>query len=160
MLKFFRLQWILPVLGLIVFSLISYSSFRWHYQYAKDSHIFLWSSFHLDSDPLNKHSSTLRHPQCPPEEPNCIEWDLSTMVVEPGFLTRTLMLSAFPAFIVGAVVVDLLGRLGVSQVASFMVSMPILIFAWFYLVGKGLTKWGASIRFWIRGRRPRTSMPA
>ena len=159
MLKFLHLRWILPVLGLIVFSVISYSSFRWHRQYFKDNHIFLWSSIHLDSDPLNRHPSN-RYTPCPPEKPDCFQWDLSTLAVEPGFLTRALMLSAFPAFIVGAVVVDLLGRLGVSQVASFMVSMPILIFAWFYLVGKGLTKWGSSIRGWIRRRRPRTSMPA
>jgi hypothetical protein len=44
MLKFLHLRWILPVLGLIVFSVISYSSFRWHRQYFKDNHIFLWSS--------------------------------------------------------------------------------------------------------------------
>ena len=150
MLKFLSLRWILPILGLIVFSVISYSSFRWHRQYAKDSHIFLWSSIHLDSDPLNRRPSNPRHTQCPPEEPDCFEWDLSTLVVEPGFLTRALMISAFPAFIVGAVEVDLLGRLGVSQVASFMVPMPILIFAWFYLVEKGLTKWGVAIRAWIR----------
>jgi hypothetical protein len=147
------------VLGLIVLFVISYSSFRWHRQYAKDSHIFLWSSIHLDSDPLNWHPSS-RYTPCPPEKPDCFQWDLSTLAVEPGFLTRALMLSAFPAFIVGAVLVDMLGRLAVSQVASFMVSMPILIFAWFYLVGKALTKWGVGIRAWIRRRRPRTSMPA
>jgi hypothetical protein len=160
MLKFLSLRWILPILGLIVFSVISYNSFRWHRQYAKDSHIFQWSSIHLDSDPLNRHPSIFRHPQCPPEQPNCFEWDLSTLAVEPGFLTRALMLSAFPAFIVGVVVVDLLGRVGVSQVASFMVSMPILIFAWFYLVGRALTKWAEGTIVRIRGRRPSAPTPS
>jgi len=160
MLKFLRLRWILPVLGLIAFSVISYSSFRWHHQYPKDSHIFLWSSIHLDSDPLNRHPNNLRYTPCPPEKPDCFQWDLSTLAVEPGFLTGALMLSAFPAFVGGAVVVDLVGRLGVSQVLSFMVSMPLFIFAWFYLVGEALTQWGESIKAWIRGTRPKTPMPA
>jgi hypothetical protein len=42
---------------------------------------------------------------------------------------------ALPAFLVGTGVVHGLARLGVSEVISFMVSMPLLIFAWFYLVG-------------------------
>jgi len=45
------------------------------------------------------------------------------------------MLSALPAFIASLVIVTVLGRFGVSQVASFMVSMPLLLAAWYYFVG-------------------------
>jgi hypothetical protein len=55
--------------------------------------------------------------------------------VEPGWFAKSLMLSAFPAFVFGAAVVHGLGRLGISEVSSFMVLMPLLIFAWFYFVG-------------------------
>jgi hypothetical protein len=55
--------------------------------------------------------------------------------VEPGWLARFLMLSALPAFLVGLGIVHGLSRVGVSQVSSFMISMPLLILAWFYFVG-------------------------
>jgi len=45
------------------------------------------------------------------------------------------MLSALPAFIAGLVIVTVLGRFGVSQVSSFMVSMPLLLGTWYYFVG-------------------------
>jgi hypothetical protein len=51
------------------------------------------------------------------------------------------MLSALPAFIVGVFAVSGLGRLGLSQVSSFMFLMPILIFAWYYFVGWLLDRW-------------------
>jgi hypothetical protein len=39
------------------------------------------------------------------------------------------------AFLVGVGIVHGLARVGISEVTSFMVSMPLLIFAWFYFVG-------------------------
>jgi hypothetical protein len=45
------------------------------------------------------------------------------------------MVSALPAFIIGGLAVSGLGRLGVSQVSSFMFVMPALIFVWYYFVG-------------------------
>lgn len=44
------------------------------------------------------------------------------------------MLSALPAFLVGGFVVGALGSLGISQVSNFMFLMPVLIFAWYYVV--------------------------
>jgi high-affinity Fe2+/Pb2+ permease len=61
--------------------------------------------------------------------------------VEPGWFAKSLMLSAFPAFVLGAVVVHGLGRLGISEVSSFMVLMPLLISAWFYFVGWLVDRW-------------------
>jgi len=46
-----------------------------------------------------------------------------------------LMISAIPAFAVGAIAVGGLGRLGISQVSSFMVLMPLLISTWYYALG-------------------------
>jgi high-affinity Fe2+/Pb2+ permease len=45
------------------------------------------------------------------------------------------MVSALPAFVIGVLIVRGLGRLGVNEVRSFLISMPVLIFAWFYFVG-------------------------
>jgi hypothetical protein len=55
--------------------------------------------------------------------------------VHPGSLERVLVVSALPAFCVGIPIVVGLGRIGISQVSSVMVSMPPLIFVWFFLVG-------------------------
>lgn len=63
------------------------------------------------------------------------------MIVESGLLTKFLFLLAIPAFIVGSLVVALSGRLGVSQVWSFMLSMPLLIAAWLYWVGRLIDGW-------------------
>jgi hypothetical protein len=89
----------------------------------------MWSSIHLDSDPLNRRHSG----------------DTVELWIQPGFLTRALMLSAFPAFLIGRLLVSRLARFGISEVTSFMVSMPILIAAWFYGVA-----WMADV--WIVGK--------
>lgn len=57
------------------------------------------------------------------------------MWVDPSLLAQFLMLSALPAFVVGGLVVKGLGRLGISQISSFLFLMPLLIFAWYYFVG-------------------------
>jgi hypothetical protein len=51
------------------------------------------------------------------------------------------MLSALPAFVVGEFAVHGLGRMGISQVSSFMFLMPVLIFAWYYFIGWLLDRW-------------------
>jgi hypothetical protein len=68
------------------------------------------------------------------------------MWVDPGLLAKFLMLSAFPAFLVGLFVVSGLGRLGLSQVSSFMLLMPVLIFAWYYFIGWLLDRWRGRMR--------------
>jgi hypothetical protein len=55
--------------------------------------------------------------------------------VDPGTVTRTFMAFAMPAFLLSAVIVGGLRRLGINQIWSFMISMPLLIFGWFYFVG-------------------------
>jgi hypothetical protein len=73
----------------------------------------------------------------------CVDWDL-TQVDEwahPGGVERSFVISALPAFIVGTLIVFGLGRLGISEVSSFMISMPLLTSAWFYFVGWLIDRW-------------------
>ena len=137
-----RKRWriVLPVIGLALFGAESYHSVRFNREtHQIPSRYFWWSSIRLDSDPLN------RHPQgatpCKNGQVNCGTWVLRDTWVEPALLTRFQMLSAFPAFSVGGLAVGGLGRLGISQVPSFMFLMPLLIFAWYYFIGWQLDRW-------------------
>jgi hypothetical protein len=53
--------------------------------------------------------------------------------VHPGLLERVLVVTALPAFFVGILMVVSLGSIGISQVSSFMVSIPLLIVVWVFL---------------------------
>jgi hypothetical protein len=72
------------------------------------------------------------------------------MWVEPGWLVKCLVLSALPAFLLEAVILNVLGPLGINQVWSFMISMPILIFAWFYFVSWLVDRWIFQRRHQVR----------
>jgi hypothetical protein len=62
--------------------------------------------------------------------------------VVDGLLARALILSAIPAFFLGQLIAAELGRLGVSEVLTFMVLMPLLIVGWFYFLGRLIDSWG------------------
>jgi hypothetical protein len=135
-----RWRMILPIIGLIFFSAVSYHSLRVNQETQRSpSRYFWWSSVRLDSDPANKriHATTL----CEDGKENCGNWDLADRWVDPGLLETFLMLSALPAFVVGRFIVGGLGRLGISQVSSFMFLMPVLIFVWYYFIGWLLDRW-------------------
>jgi high-affinity Fe2+/Pb2+ permease len=72
--------------------------------------------------------------------------------VTPGPLRRVLEITALPAFFFGFFLVAGLGKMGINQVLTFMISMPIFISAWFYLLGWLLDRW----RFKRRHRRTAT----
>lgn len=61
--------------------------------------------------------------------------------VDPGHLAKSLVLTALPAFALGAIVVEGLAHVGVSEVWSFGAALPLLIFAWFYSVGWLVDHW-------------------
>jgi hypothetical protein len=63
------------------------------------------------------------------------------MWVTPGLLDRLLVYSALPAFLAGAAIVISLSKRGVDEVLTFMVSMPILLFGWYYFVGWLIDRW-------------------
>lgn len=129
----------MPIIGLSVFIALTYSSVRMNRETQRTpSRYFWWTSVRLDSDPLDRYSNGAK--PCKNEQ-NCATWDLANMWVEPGWLAKLLMLSALPAFVVGGLAVGGLGRLGISQVLSFMFLMPVLISAWCYFVGWLLDRW-------------------
>jgi len=103
------------------------------------SRYFWWSFIRLDSDPLNKYPRVAA--PCERGSGNCVSWDLPNMWVDPGIVTEVLMVSALPAFAIGAFIVGGLGRLGINQIWSFMISMPILIFTWYYFIGWLIDRW-------------------
>jgi hypothetical protein len=132
-----RKRWrvVLPVIGIILFSIVSYHSLRVDRE--TPSRYFWWSSIRLDSDPSNRRNWGAI--PCQDGKENC--WELRTKWVDPGLLEQFLMLSALPAFAVGGFAVRSLGRVGINQVSSFMFLMPVLICAWYYLIGWLLDRW-------------------
>ena len=137
-----RKRWrlVLPLCGLALFLLGTYASFRFNREVFgnRPSRYFYWSSIPLDSDPLNKHQYPYFLP-CESSEEHCFE--PQTISVEPGLVSIVFRLVALPAFIVGLAIVRELARLGISEVATFLVSMPLLILAWFCLIGSLIDHW-------------------
>lgn len=130
-----RLRWILPAFGLLLFFGETYASTQLNRQLKVRNHYrkyFYWGTFRLQTDPLNKVPS----PPCPPSLANCSEWwDIGGVIIDPGFLLETQLISGLPAFLVGMKTVHGLGRLGVNEVYCFFFLTPILLFAWYFFVG-------------------------
>jgi hypothetical protein len=148
-----RLKIALPLVGLFIFSTATYHSF--HRQRELDrtpSRYFWWSAIRLDSDPANKKYKSTSTTSCKDVHENCGTWeDLRDRWVDPALVEQFLMLSAFPAFVIGRLAVTGLGKLGISQVSSFMLVMPVLIFAWYYFIGWLFDGW---IHGWSRRSTP------
>ena len=72
---------------------------------------------------------------------NAEDWTDCVHLGSPGWVAKSLMLSAFPVFVFGLLVVRGLGRFGMREVTSFMVLMPLLVFACYYLVGWLIDRW-------------------
>jgi hypothetical protein len=129
-----RIRWrlALPVVGLLLFAGVTYDSIRLNRALQRtNSHDFSWSFIQLHADPLNT--------DCGRRE-GCLV-SLEAIWIEPGALTMLLELTAFPAFVAGVVVCYSLGRLGISEVSTFMISMPLLIVGWYYFVGWLIDRW-------------------
>jgi len=137
-----RLRWrlILPIVGVVVFSGLSLHSYRLVREgNASPGRYFLWSTIRLDSDPLNKRSQS----SCINSQHECVDWNIADadLWVHPGLLERALGVSALPAFVVVLLIVAALSKVGISQVLSFMIFMPLLISAWFFCVGWLVDRW-------------------
>lgn len=136
--KGMRIRWsmILPIIGLVLFVAVSYRSMRDnHAPEDRPNKYYWWSSLRLDTDPLNQHPIAPAKLPCPDGSANCADWELRAKWVTPGLLDRLLVFSAFPAFLAGTAIVAGLSKLGIDEVLTFFVSMPILLFVWYYLVG-------------------------
>jgi hypothetical protein len=101
---------------------------------AASGRYFFWSTIRLDADPLSRH----HHSPCAKSQEPCVDWDVSRADgwgrVHARQLEKVLVVSALPAFLISGVVVFGLGRIGTSEVTSFMFSMPLLICVWFYCI--------------------------
>ena len=130
-----RSRFILPIFGLLLFAFGSYEAFA--HLPSNHGRYLWWSSIKLDTDPLSKRYSP-EMPVCKRNQDgsvDCVLTEPMTICVYPGWLATCLFVTALPAFLLGAGIVGGLGRVGINQVWGFMVSMPLLIFSWFYFVG-------------------------
>jgi high-affinity Fe2+/Pb2+ permease len=59
----------------------------------------------------------------------------------PGLMEKALVLTAIPAFLVGLGIVRGFAHLGVSEVTTFMTTMPVCITLWFYSAGWLFDRW-------------------
>lgn len=148
-----RLCWILPAFGLLLFFGETYDSVRLNRDlraripYRRD---FYWSTFRLQSDPLGKLPPAPCGADINPK--TCADWwAVRDVIVDPGAILSTLMISSLPAFFVAMKTVRGLGRLGVNEVYSFFVLTPILLSAWYFFLGWVLD------RLWIRLKRKKTA---
>jgi hypothetical protein len=137
-----RLRWslILPIVGLILFTAVTIRSAKFNAH--DESHprkYFWWSSLRLDTDPLNRHPVPAQ--PCSDGGQNCAEWMLRAQWVTPSIVDRVLAISGLPAFFVGALIVAVCSNLGIDEVLAFMVSMPVLLFCWYYFVGWLIDRW-------------------
>jgi hypothetical protein len=131
-----KIRWrlALPIIGLMLFALVTYNSFHksGRSYHLADSRYFYWSTLRLDSDPLKAPPAV---PQaCVDPTRECIEWP-PYLAPKPGIAASILAISALPAFLVVAGLVKESGKLGISQVSSFMVLMPLLLAGWYYFLG-------------------------
>jgi hypothetical protein len=131
---------ILPIIGILLFVIGSYQSVRFNQNLSRK--YYWWSAIRLDRDPLNHHPYSA--PECNPETTNCGA-ELDFLWVDPGPGTRIFETSAAPAFLLGVFLTHLLGRFGISELLTFIIVMPLLIFAWYYFVawasGRALNRW-------------------
>ena len=133
----------MPASGLILFTALSYHSLRVNREVFKSrqSRYFWWSSIPLDSDPLNQHPIVPTTTTSQDGIEDCTPWDPVYIWVDQGWAETTLVISAFPAFVVGAAIVTGLARLGMSEVSAFILSIPVVVLAWFYFVGWLIDLW-------------------
>jgi hypothetical protein len=132
-----RWRLILPVYGLLLFSIVSYDSFQRHQRIKHPpDRYFWWGSLRLDATPPGRHMQASPPDTKPCKNPDgCIEWDPISILVHPGTFETLLVFSALPAYVLTSGIVITLGRFGISEVLTFMIAMPLLTVAWFYFVG-------------------------
>jgi hypothetical protein len=137
-----RMRWrpVLCLWGVIVFAFLTYGSIRTNRDLYHNhrSRYFWWGSVRLDSDPLNRYS--IAKPCTWKFKGDC-GWDPGYIRVRPGIFERALFASALPAFVAAIAVARGLARVGVSELLSFMVAMPVLTVAWFCVIGWVLDRW-------------------
>jgi hypothetical protein len=129
-----RWRFAIPILGLALFGFVTYQSVS--RAKGHTDRYFYWSSIRLDLRP-----SQVSKP-CNLYAADCADWDFF-IDVRPSLLARSLMLSGLPAFLVSFLITSGSRRLGVSELTSFFYSVPVLLLAWYYLLGRLFEYWSA-----------------
>ena len=127
-----RWQLILPVISLVLFGGVTHESLEGRRYEKVHGLYFWWASIPLDTHDVDQDPSASG--PCRAAENNCVSWE-PRAIADPSWLTRALILSDFPAFVVGMPLVRILGCHGISEVWSFMILIPLLITAWSYAIG-------------------------
>jgi hypothetical protein len=132
-------RWVLPSIGLILFGTVSYDSYRLNRQLAPGPRrYYWWSGIRLDSQPTRNIRES--SPSCQPAAGDCT-FQLDFVWVDPGYATQLLTYSALPAFATEAAAKAVNARLGINEVWTFTLTMPILTVSWFYFVGWLVDRW-------------------
>jgi len=138
----FRWRALLPLYGLLLFGVGTYASIRVNRDLPNDDgRYFWWSALRLDTDPLNRHSSSRTSIPYANNTENCAALEPLGTWVDPGLLAKCFVLTTLPAWLANVAIVYRLARLGVSELTSFFVSMPLLTLVWFYFVGWSFDRW-------------------
>ena len=123
-------QAILPVIGLTLFGGVTYQSLERRQHEKAHGQYFWWASIRLDTHHINREPNTAT--PCKVGESDCVAWDVASLPRSPGLFGAMLIITAFPAFLIGISVVRGLGYFGVNEVGTFMILMPTLVVGWFY----------------------------
>lgn len=147
-----RKRWsiLLPVAGLALFTWVSYRSSLVNRELQRSpNRYFWWSSLLLDSDPLDRDPKPAA--LCQYDAAHCANWEVPGKSGGPGWADRVLVFSSLPAFLGGCALVFAFGRMGIDEVLTFMVVMPMLLFTWFHLAGRLIDHW------WRKRRQARSA---
>jgi len=114
----------LPAIGLLLFALITRDAVQRHYP----SRYFDWSGIRLDSRPGQPVATT-----CGDHMKDCFE--ITDPIIDSGLFAKTLLVLTIPAFFVGSGLVRGLDRVGISEILTFFLVMPLLMGTWLYFLG-------------------------
>ena len=128
---------ILPIAGLLFFTGATVDSLQARPK--APSRYLWWSAIRLDSYPLDRYYPG-RTP-CPDAKGDCAKWFPAALWVSPGLVPELLVLSAFPALVIGMSWVRILGLLGINEISSFMSIMPLLVGVWYFAMGWLIDHW-------------------
>lgn len=134
-----RLTIVLPVVALFIFAIQSYVSWRQQARLfrRKEAACFWWSNLPLDSKPLQKSNAFAGLKdvtQCGFEMQAFDRFG-------PSWATRLFVFSGLPAFLGAFSLAHGLGKYGVSEVKTFMISAPVLLALWFYGIAFLVQHW-------------------
>jgi len=122
-----RWRFVLPAIGLMLFTWLSIEASR---GYRPANRYLWWAGILLDSRPLMPAGSA-----CKDGTERCGAFGPESILVRQSLIPRSLILSAFPAFVLSGLLSAEFSRADVSEVYTFMIFTPLFIVAWFYVVG-------------------------